>query len=190
MIRSFGHNHLRQQAGSSRALLDRLRRLGRRFHGAGTRVFLADVLDDGQLRRNVFVARMLSEPICVDDGLLPDPIRSTPSSNLAVAQEDLSAPTRHVSERFRDAGYYTCNLQLPPEKRSGGMHGTGGSGKVDLNFLLNGPDKKEFFDGIDWNQRKPNQPFFAHITIIETHKGDGWKIAVGNPSPNWSIRTS
>src|SRR5262249_8469783 len=49
MIRSLGHNHLRQQAGPGRALLDRLRRLGRRLHGAGARVFLADVLDDGQL---------------------------------------------------------------------------------------------------------------------------------------------
>jgi arylsulfatase A-like enzyme len=57
------------------------------------------------------------------------------------------------------------------------MHGAAGSGKVDLNFLLNAPDKNGFFDGIDWNQRKPDQPFFAHITIIETHKGEGWKIA-------------
>src|SRR6202043_1924018 len=40
---------------TGRALLDRLRRLGRRLHGAGARVFLADVLNDGQLRRNVFV---------------------------------------------------------------------------------------------------------------------------------------
>jgi len=93
----------------------------------------------------------------------------------------LPRPIRHVSEWFRDAGYFTCNLQPPPEKRSGGMHGAAGSGKVDLNFLLNGPDKNGFFDGIDWNQRKPDQPFFAHITIIETHKGEGWKIARRQP---------
>src|SRR5260370_10300131 len=56
MIRSLGHNHLRQQAGSGRALLDWLRWLGRRLHGAGAHLFLADILDDGQLRRNAFIA--------------------------------------------------------------------------------------------------------------------------------------
>ena len=56
MIRRLGHNHLRQQAGPSRALLNRLRRLGRRLHSAAARVFLADVLNDGQFGRDVFVA--------------------------------------------------------------------------------------------------------------------------------------
>jgi N-sulfoglucosamine sulfohydrolase len=93
----------------------------------------------------------------------------------------LPPPIRHVSQWFRDAGYFTCNLQPPQGKKSGGMHGAAGSGKVDLNFLLNGPDRNAFFDGIDWNQRKPDQPFFAHITIIETHKGEGWKIARRQP---------
>lgn len=93
----------------------------------------------------------------------------------------LTPPVRHVSQWFRDAGYFTCNLQPPAAGRKGGMHGAAGSGKVDLNFLLNAPDKNAFFDGIDWNQRKPDQPFFAHITIIETHKGEGWKIARRQP---------
>ena len=69
----------------------------------------------------------------------------------------------------------------PADGEERGLHGAAGSGKVDLNFLLNAPDKNAFFDGIDWNQRKPDQPFFAHITIIETHKGDGWKIARRQP---------
>src|SRR5579872_6540586 len=80
----------------------------------------------------------------------------------------LPQPSRHISEWFRDAGYVTCNLQ-PATPRKGGLHGAEGSGKVDLNFLNGGSDKSRFFDGIDWNQRKPGQPFFAHITIIETH---------------------
>ncbi len=91
----------------------------------------------------------------------------------------LPPPVRHISEWFRDAGYFTCNLQ--PVKRSNGLHGAAGSGKIDLNFLLNTPDRQEFFDGTDWNQRKPGQPFFAHITIIETHKGPGWKVAREQP---------
>jgi N-sulfoglucosamine sulfohydrolase len=88
----------------------------------------------------------------------------------------LAPPVRHVSEWFRDAGYFTCNLQPPPGERKA-ANGAAGSGKVDLNFHLSGPDKANFFEGYDWNQRKPGQPFFAHITIIETHKGPGWKIA-------------
>jgi N-sulfoglucosamine sulfohydrolase len=92
----------------------------------------------------------------------------------------LSEPVRHVSEWFRGAGYFTCNLQ-PPPGQGPGPYGAAGSGKVDLNFLLRGTAKSNFFDGRDWNERKPGQPFFAHITIIETHKGPGWKIARQQP---------
>lgn len=93
----------------------------------------------------------------------------------------LAGKTRHISEWFRHAGYFTCNLQpADPQKRKG-LHGAEGSGKVDLNFFLDGPDKNGFFDGTDWNGRKPGQPFFAHITIMETHKGGGWKIARQKP---------
>jgi len=93
----------------------------------------------------------------------------------------LPSPVRHLSQWFRDAGYFTCNLQPSNPPRTGNprgnMHGAAGSGKVDLNFFLDSPDRQKFFDGNDWNQRKPGQLFFAHITIIETHKGEGWKIA-------------
>jgi N-sulfoglucosamine sulfohydrolase len=91
----------------------------------------------------------------------------------------LPAPVRHISEWFRSAGYYTCNLQPPPGQ--GGLHGAAGSGKVDLNFFLNHSAKSNFFDGRDWNRRANGQPFFAHLTIMETHKGQGWKIARQKP---------
>lgn len=96
----------------------------------------------------------------------------------------LQSPVRHISDWFRDAGYYTCNLQpaetKDPRKPGGAhasLHGAAGSGKVDLNFYRDGPDKQGFFDGIDWNERAAGQPFFAHITIIETHRGEGWMMA-------------
>lgn len=95
-------------------------------------------------------------------------------------KKPLAPPVRHVCEWFRDAGYFTCNLQPPPGRRKA-VNGAAGSGKVDLNFHLNGPDQSNFFEGYDWNQRKPGQPFFAHITIIETHKGPGWAIARQRP---------
>lgn len=97
----------------------------------------------------------------------------------------LPPPVRHISEWFRDAGYFTCNLQPSPTaaagKPRGNLHGAAGSGKIDLNFFLNAAERQKFFDGNDWNQRKPGQPFFAHITIIETHKGGGWKVAREQP---------
>jgi N-sulfoglucosamine sulfohydrolase len=94
----------------------------------------------------------------------------------------LAAPARHISEWFRDAGYFTCNLQ-PAGRAKQGPHGAAGSGKVDLNFFLNGnaSSRSRFFDGTDWNERQRGQPFFAHITIIETHKGAGWTIARRQP---------
>jgi N-sulfoglucosamine sulfohydrolase len=93
----------------------------------------------------------------------------------------LSEPVRHVSEWFRAAGYYTCNLQPAASKAGSGVHGAAGSGKVDLNFFLRGSAKSDFFEGRDWKQRASGQPFFAHLTIIETHKGAGWKIARQKP---------
>src|SRR5438445_724065 len=80
-------------------------------------------------------------------------------------KKPLPRPIRHVSEWFRDAGYFTCNLQPDGGKKAGGkLNGAAGAGKVDLNFFLDAPDKSKFFDGTDWNQRKAGQPFFAHIT--------------------------
>ncbi len=95
-------------------------------------------------------------------------------------KKPLAAPAAHISDWFRDAGYFTCNLQAPPGKRKE-LNGAAGSGKVDLNFNSSRTDPAVFFDGYDWNQRKEGQPFFAHITIIETHKGQGWKVARQRP---------
>ncbi len=93
----------------------------------------------------------------------------------------LPPPVRHISDWFRDAGYFTVNLQPANNQGESGMHGAAGSGKVDLNFFRNEAERSKFFDGYDWSQRKPGQPFFAHITIIETHKGPGWQIARKQP---------
>ena len=95
-------------------------------------------------------------------------------------KRSLPAPAGHISEWFRNAGYFTCNLQPERGKRKP-LNGAGGSGKVDLTFVLNGANKDNFFDGSDWKERKAGQPFFAHITIMETHKGGGWTLARQQP---------
>jgi len=77
----------------------------------------------------------------------------------------LPGPARLVTERFREAGYFTANvLDIAP--------GVRGTGKTDFNFSAPKP-----FDGTHWNQRKPGQPFFAQINFQAPHKGPAFKAA-------------
>jgi uncharacterized sulfatase len=60
-----------------------------------------------------------------------------------------------IPHLLKEAGYYTALMSY----------------KTDCNFL---PDKREeLFTGNDWNQREPDQPFFARITFGGTHRS--WK---------------
>ena len=97
----------------------------------------------------------------------------------------LPAPAAHLCDWFRAAGYYTCNLQPSGKTKGKGpiakLNGAAGAGKLDHNFLTTAPKPGDPFDGTDWNQRAAGQPFFAHITIIETHKGGGWTTARQQP---------
>ncbi len=103
------------------------------------------------------------------------------------SKKRLPKPVAHLSDWFRAAGYFTCNLQPQTKARAKGarakLNGPGGSGKIDLNFLIDAPQPGDPFDGDDWSQRAPGQPFFAHITIMETHKGAGWGVAREQPKP-------
>jgi arylsulfatase A-like enzyme len=96
----------------------------------------------------------------------------------------LPAGVRTITNYFRDAGYFTANLSAQPGKVKKStatglkISGAAGSGKTDFNFLVEKP-----FDGHDWNQRAAGQPFFAQITIQESHKGDGWTLVRSKDSP-------
>ena len=61
-----------------------------------------------------------------------------------------------VTELFRRAGYFVCNMGQPRG---------GGRGKTDYNF-----EHGELFDGNDWSQRRSDQPFFAQLQIKEPHR--------------------
>jgi arylsulfatase A-like enzyme len=68
---------------------------------------------------------------------------------------------RLISERMRDAGYFTANVkELPAEA------GFKGSGKTDWNFA---PPMKPF-DSSNWDDLKGHQPFYAQINCQETHR--------------------
>lgn len=60
-----------------------------------------------------------------------------------------------ITHYLREAGYYTAL-------------GCGYSRKTDLNFLV-----ENLFDGNDWKDRKAGQPFFAQITLNNTHRAWG-----------------
>ena len=69
----------------------------------------------------------------------------------------LPAPAEVITRYFRDAGYFTSN-----------GHGVNWDkpGKTDFNFKLTAAP----FDGTDWRQRKPGQPFFAQYNFSMTHR--------------------
>jgi N-sulfoglucosamine sulfohydrolase len=75
----------------------------------------------------------------------------------------LPKPVQPITEYFRKAGYFTANVTTAAP-------GVRGSGKTDFNFKFDKP-----FDGTDWNQRAPGQPFFAQLSISMTHRGGHWK---------------
>jgi arylsulfatase A-like enzyme len=70
---------------------------------------------------------------------------------------DLPKGVESLPDLFRDAGYFTAL-------------GCGYSKKVDLNFNF---DPKVSYQGNDWAGRKPGQPFYAHLTLLQTHRT--WK---------------
>lgn len=79
----------------------------------------------------------------------------------------LPHPIRPITKLLQERGYYTAL-------------GCGFSGKTDLNF-----ESENLFDGKDWDGRQPGQPFFAQVTLYDSHRlEDGWqKISETEPSP-------
>lgn len=66
-----------------------------------------------------------------------------------------------ISDRMREAGYFTANVtQLPAEA------GFKGSGKTDWNFNREGPP----FDSNQWDDLKSHEPFYAQVNFQETHR--------------------
>lgn len=90
-----------------------------------------------------------------------------------------------LTDRMRDAGYFTANVRKLPE-----AVGFKGTGKTDWNFSYEGKP----FDSEDWNDLKAHQPFMAQINFTETHrpfhsptKADPHKITIPPIYPEHEI---
>ncbi|UUO04574.1 sulfatase [Blastopirellula sp. J2-11] len=71
----------------------------------------------------------------------------------------LPAPVRPITAYLKEQGYY-CAI------------GCGYGKKTDFNFTI---EKEDAFDGNDWRNRQAGQPFFAHIQLGVTHRGNWWE---------------
>ena len=67
---------------------------------------------------------------------------------------NLPKGVRPIPELFQKAGYYTTITGWPNKPRTT-------MGKTDYNFEWD----KAMYNGPDWSQRKPGQPFFAQIQL-------------------------
>jgi len=89
-------------------------------------------------------------------GMYPVSINS--HQHRASKKDSLAAGIRPIPEYFREQGYFVSN---------GSSGNRASSGKTDYNFVH---DQKELYDGADWSQRAPGQPFFAQIQIKYPHR--------------------
>jgi N-sulfoglucosamine sulfohydrolase len=91
--------------------------------------------------------------------------------------QPLPAGVKTITDHFRAAGYFTVNLApAAGAGREGNPQALAASGKTDLNFAIERP-----YDGRDWKQRQPGQPFFAHVNMQAPHRGAPWLAARNRP---------
>jgi arylsulfatase A-like enzyme len=78
---------------------------------------------------------------------------------------------RLLTDRLRDAGYFTANVRhLTGEQSERFLRGTG---KTDWNFHHTG----EPFESDRWSDLRDHQPFHAQVNFAETHRGAAWNNA-------------
>lgn len=63
---------------------------------------------------------------------------------------------RPLTHRLKEVGYFTANITHLGNE-------VVGTGKLDLNFVNEG----KLFDSAQWDDLKPNQPFFAQVNLPE-----------------------
>lgn len=72
---------------------------------------------------------------------------------------------RVLTDRMREAGYFTLNIRELPEPIR-----FKGTGKTDWNFAYTNGAKAAPFDSDKWSDLKSNQPFYGQLNFNETHR--------------------
>ena len=91
-------------------------------------------------------------------GMYPTTIGAHSHRLTGGTKQNLPAGIEPITEYFRDEGYYVTNANSS----------VSGGGKTDYNFLSG--VSGGMYDGHDWANRAPNQPFFAQVQIFEPHR--------------------
>lgn len=78
--------------------------------------------------------------------------------------QPLPAPYKPLPTILREAGWFVTNAPAPGATRNGRKVA---KAKTHYNFAH---DPKAMYDGDDWRQHKPGQPFFAQFQITEPHR--------------------
>lgn len=126
----------------------------------GNREVLTPNIDALAAEGTRFTGAFASAPVCsaVRSALMTGLYQTSIGAHQhrTAPKRPLDPSARLVTNRFRDAGYFTSNAAGDDWTRPG---------KTDLNFTLDQP-----FDGTDWRDRRPGQPFFAQVNFSETHR--------------------
>ncbi|MDO6801342.1 sulfatase [Wenyingzhuangia sp. 1_MG-2023] len=117
---------------------------------------------DGLAEQGVlYINAYANAPVCSASrssqitGMYPTAINSLDHRTLNMTT--LPDGIQPITEFFKKAGYFVTN--------GNGLNLLKSGGKKDYNFI---PSIK--YDGIDWNQRKQGQPFFAQVQIKYPHR--------------------
>jgi N-sulfoglucosamine sulfohydrolase len=86
----------------------------------------------------------------------------------------LPAGVRPLTHRLKDAGYFTANISTIDDR-------VVGTGKLDLNFLNEGP----IYENGDWSALKAHQPFFAQVNLPEVEYDIYDRKSATKPRVEW-----
>ncbi|MCF8226212.1 MAG: sulfatase [Bacteroidales bacterium] len=141
---------------------------------------------EGTLFQNVYV----TGPVCsasrsaMITGCYQTSIGAHNHRTLEEAKQPLPDSVHLITRYFNEHGYYTV-LEGPKMKEKRKTPGPWGSGKTDYNFSY---PKKDFFAGTSIEDTPKGMPFFAQLTLKQTHRGDWWDMGKPrNPTVDKSL---
>jgi len=126
----------------------------------GNEIVQTPNIDELAKQGKKYVHAFVTNPVCSPSrsafytGMYQTTIRA--HQHRTYNKPDLPDSVEAITRYFQEAGYFTSN---------GKGHKDSPPGKTDFNF-----QHDEVFDGTDWSQREPGQPFFASVQINYPHR--------------------